>query len=143
ISNVALISSATLNEGSTAAITGSMQNFGSNDTLTLVVDWGDNLNGSPTLLTFPGTQTSFTITHTYLDNVPAGLVSNFNVNLTLGTTTPLTGTTSTSVGPVTVLNVAPTVSLPGVVSSSINENGIATLTATLTDPGVLDTFTVV
>src|SRR5262249_18042633 len=81
LSNVALTTPTTLSEGNVATITGSMQNVGTNDTLTLVIDWGDNLGGSPATLSFPGTQTSFTVTHTYLDNVPAGAISNFNINV--------------------------------------------------------------
>jgi autotransporter-associated beta strand protein len=142
LSNVALFSPGLINEGDIATVTGSMQNVGANDTFTLVVDWGDSLN-SPVTLSLPGTQTFFVVTHSYLDNVPPGPNSTFNINLTISNATANTG--STSLPPLTVVlsNLPPTVSGQGFAVSTINENSVATLTGTLTDPGALDTFSLV
>lgn len=127
-----------INENDTATLTGTITDPGTLDTFTLTVDWGDG--SAPEVFTYTAGTTSFSETHTYLDDNPTGTSSdNYTVSLTLNDDDTGSDTDSDTV---TVNNVAPTLS--GVaLNSPINENDVVTVTGTITDPGTLDTFTLV
>lgn len=127
-----------INENGIATLTGTITDPGTLDTFTLTVDWGD---GSATeVFTYTAGTTSFSETHTYLDDNPTATPSdNYTVSLTLNDDDTGSDTDSATV---TVNNVAPTLS--GVaLNSPISENDVVTVTGTITDPGTLDTFTLV
>ncbi|MBP7998732.1 MAG: DUF11 domain-containing protein [Chloroflexi bacterium] len=125
------------NENGTATLTGTITDPGTQDTFTLTVDWGDG--SAPQLLNYPAGTTSFSETHTYLDDNPTGTASDsYTVNLTLADDDTGSDTDSDTI---TINNVAP--SLSTLAATNINENGSTTLTGTITDPGTLDTFSLV
>jgi len=70
LSNVGL-TNPSISEGGITTLTGTLRPSTPTDTMSLVIDWADSSN-SPTTLFFPGSQTSFTVTHQYLDNIPPG-----------------------------------------------------------------------
>ncbi|APZ96400.1 PKD domain-containing protein [Fuerstiella marisgermanici] len=130
-----------IDENGVATLTGTISDPGTLDTFTLDINWGDALSPNDTetysfSASASGTQT-FTLTHQYLDDNPAGDPSNV---YTIGATVTDDDTgVGSNFETVTVNNVAPTVVIDSVVA--IDENGVATLTGTITDPGTLDTFT--
>ncbi|MEC5126878.1 autotransporter-associated beta strand repeat-containing protein [Verrucomicrobiales bacterium BCK34] len=126
-----------VNENGTATLSGTITDPGTQDTFTLVVDWGDG-SGAQTYTYAAGT-TTFSETHQYLDDNPTGSAAdNYSVNLTL---TDDDGGQDLGNATVTVTNVAPT--LGAVTMTNVDENGTSTLTGTITDPGTQDTFTLV
>jgi hypothetical protein len=126
------LTAATINEGGVATLTAAVSDPGALDTFTLTVDWGD---GSPqTISNLPSG--TLTVTHRYLDNIPAGPVSNFTINLSLADDDGgLTSATAIE----TVNNVVPTANAGG--NRIIVAGSPITLTGAVTDPGTLDTFT--
>jgi hypothetical protein len=135
LSNVTVTSP--INENGTATLTGNIVDPGTQDTFTLVVDWGE---GTPETFTFPAGTTSFSETHQYLDDNPTGTSSDtYTIGLTITDDDKGSTTSSTSV---VVKNVAPTLSNVAV-NSPINDGDTATLTGNISDPGTQDTFTLV
>ncbi len=126
-----------VNENGLATLSGTITDPGTQDTFTLVVNWGDG--SAPQTFTYPAGTTTFSETHTYLDDNPTGTSSDsYTISATLTDDDTGSDTKSTSV---TVNNVAPVLVLNAV--TSVNENGLATLSGTITDPGTQDTFTLV
>jgi hypothetical protein len=101
-----LLSSDTINEGDSASISGSFTDPGSLDTFTLHIDWGD---GSAVQDVSLGNATSFSnITHTYADDNPTATSSDVNV-ISVTVEDDDGGVSTAASAPVTVNNVAPTV----------------------------------
>jgi hypothetical protein len=122
-----------IDENGTATLTGSYSDPGTQDTHQLDIDWDGDGTFDQTIAITGG---SFSVTHQYLDDNPAGTPSDtFNVTVRLGDDD--TGQASRSI-PLTVRNVAPILSNVAV-TSPIVENGTATLTGTYTDVGTQDT----
>src|SRR5262249_54380200 len=126
-----------INEGGATSLTGVINDLGTLDTFSLVVNWGDGTVQTVQNLT----SGQFSINHTYRGTLPGQPVSNFTASVNV--TDDDLGAAATTTAVVTVNNVAPTLSGAGVSMNSINENGITVLTGTITDPGVLDTFSLV
>ncbi len=124
-----------INENGTATITGTVDDVGSLDTHSVVVQWGDG--SSSTVAVDPVTRT-FTADHQYLDDDPTATASdNYAITVTATDDDGGVGSASTTV---TVMNVAPTV--VGLNAPVIDENGIATITGSVEDVGTLDTHTI-
>ena len=123
LSNVAVTSP--INAGDVATLTGNISDTGTQDSFTLVVDWGE---GSPQSYPFTAATTSFSVTHQYVNDIPAGAsTAVFPIGLTLNDDDGGTATASTSVS---VHDVPPTLSNVAV-TPSINENGLATLSGSV------------
>jgi murein DD-endopeptidase MepM/ murein hydrolase activator NlpD len=130
-------SSASVNEGGTALLTGTITDPGAQDTFALVVDWGDgdvqtvqNLTGG-----------AFALNHKYLGTLPGQAISNFTVNARVTDDDAAASPAGTVV--IAVNDVTPSLSGVAIAPSTINENGIAILTGVISDPGVLNTFALV
>ncbi|TWU24731.1 PKD domain-containing protein [Bythopirellula polymerisocia] len=122
-----------INEFGIANLTGTYSDVGSLDTHELDIDWDGDGTFDQTVAVTGG---AFSVSHQYPDDNPTATPSDtFNVNVRLRDDD--TGQAISSV-PLTVNNVAPTVSLDP--PSTINENEIATLTGSISDVGSLDTF---
>ena len=138
VNNVAPIlalSGDTIDENGTATVSGTITDPGTQDTFTVVIDWGE---GSPVTYSYGAGTTSFNETHQYLDDNPTGTPSDvYTISGSITDDDTGTGSASTTV---TVNNVAPILALSG---NTIDENGTATVSGTITDPGTLDTFEVV
>jgi hypothetical protein len=137
-SNVRLnLASGTIDEGSTAVLSGSFTDPGTLDTHTVVIDWGDG--SATTTLNLPAGVLSFSgVSHRYLDNRPGN--APYPITATVTDDDGASGAGSTSV---TVNNVAPTDVNLDLAAPTINEGGTASLSGSFTDPGPLDTHTVV
>lgn len=134
LSNVSVTTS---DEGSAATLTGTINDPGTEDTFTLVVDWGDG-SAAETFNYAAGT-TSFSETHTYVDDNPTATASDsYTVSLTISDDDSGQDTETTTA---TVNNVTP--ALSGVSVTTSSEGSTATLNGTVIDPGTTDTFTLV
>ncbi len=119
----------TVEEGSLAAIGGTLSDVGTRDTFLLDVDWGDGTTG-PTQDLAAAT-TDYAAEHVYHD------VGTYTVAVTV--TDDDTGSASAT-AEVVVTNVAP--SITSIAGGAIDEDGTATVSGEFTDPGAADTFTV-
>ena len=128
---------ASINEGSTATLTGNIVDPGVLDNGTLAITWGD---GSPVqTVNYAAGATTFSVPHQYLDGVNP--FSTYSISATV--TDKDTGTTPyASAASVTVFNVAPAAVTLALNPATINEGGSTSLSGTFTDPGTLDTHTV-
>ena len=130
--------SATINENVVATLTATLSDPSPLDTFSLVVNWADG-SAPQTFSNLPSG--SFTATHRYLDNTPAGAASTASVRLTLTDDDGASAPVATVA--IVVHDLPPKINSPGFVLATINENDVATLTATLSDPSPLDTFSLV
>ncbi|MCL4262370.1 MAG: DUF11 domain-containing protein [Anaerolineae bacterium] len=131
------VSATNVNENGTATLSGSITDPGTQDTFTLLVNWGD---GNSDTYNYPAGTTNFSETHQYLDDNPSGTpTDDYTISLTL--TDDDTGSATDSVT-TTISNVAPTLSNVAV-TANVDEGGSATLSGLITDPGTLDTFALV
>ncbi|MBW1788200.1 MAG: tandem-95 repeat protein, partial [Deltaproteobacteria bacterium] len=125
-----------IDENDTITLSGEFTDPDTNNTHTVMVNWGDGTSTPATVNQLTGT---FTAMHPYLDDNPTGTPQDsYTISATV--TDDDTGSDSASTT-VAVNNVVPVLALDAV--SAILENGVATLTGTITDPGTLDTFTLV
>ena len=125
-----------VDEGSATTVTVTLSDAGVLDTHTLTLAWGDGATESASLA---AGVTSFTATHTYVDDNPTGTPSDV-VTVTVDVADDDTGTASATAD-VTVNNVAPSITGMNGIPSTVAEGGSVTLTVTFTDPGAADTFT--
>jgi hypothetical protein len=122
-----------IDENTTATLSGSYTDLGTQDTHQLDIDWDGDGTFDQTVSVTGG---NFSITHQYRDDNPTGTLSDtFNINVRLRDDD--TGQASRSV-PLTVRNVDPVLSNVSI-TTPIFENGTATLTGTYTDVGTQDT----
>lgn len=136
LSNVS--ATATINEDGSVTLAGDIADPGTQDTFSLLVNWGDG--NSDTFVYAAGT-TGFSETHQYLDDNPTGTPSdNYTISLTL--TDDDTGS-DTDGDSVTVNNVAPDLTNLAATPLIISETNSITVTGNIVDPGTLDTFTLV
>jgi hypothetical protein len=124
-----------IDENDYAAVSGTITDPGTEDTFTVVIDWGD---GSSDTYDYPAGTTVYSETHRYPDDDPTGTPSDvYPITVTV---TDKDGGVGVAATTVTVNNVAPAVTAVG---SVIDENDYATVSGTITDPGSLDTFTLI
>eukprot|EP01104_Vermistella_antarctica_P010883 TRINITY_DN2952_c0_g1_i2.p1 TRINITY_DN2952_c0_g1~~TRINITY_DN2952_c0_g1_i2.p1 ORF type:complete len:2699 (+),score=727.24 TRINITY_DN2952_c0_g1_i2:219-8315(+) len=124
------LSSATVLEGSSFDVTGTLFDAGTGDALLLKVDWND---GSTDRFPYEANSSSFSVSHTYLNNGKYDAVFQLT-DVDLGTT----GKTTRSV---TVVNVAPRLDTIALVPSVITEGHSFQLKASLIEPGSQDSTT--
>jgi hypothetical protein len=130
-------SQATINEGDTMTLSGSLTDPDPTLSSTVTINWGD---GSPATVVplGVGVHTFNNVAHTYLDN-PAS-VSAYPISVTVTTSDGQSGSASIEE---TLQNVSPTVTGVTLSAPSILEDGSVTLSGTIVDPGNLDSHTVV
>jgi hypothetical protein len=132
---ITTLNSGTIDEDGTFVLTGSFDDPGTLDVHTVTVDWGGT-EGTSTI-TLPVGQRTFTLSHQYLDDNPAGTLSDtYTIGLTL--TDDDTGSDADETS-VTVTNLAPEILT--LAASSVDENGVVHLTGTYRDVGTLDSHT--
>jgi hypothetical protein len=125
---VSLNSVAAIVENGSATLTGTIADVGSEDTLTLDIDWGDGTQDTDVSYNGDGT---FTATHQYLDDdgddtyTIVAMVSDDDAGTDTGSTT------------ITISNVDPVIH--SLSATSVDEDGTVHLTGTYSDTGSLDT----
>ena len=128
---------ATINEGSSTTLTGTVQDA---NAYAVSVVWGD---GSTTVMDYAATVTSFSISHVYLDN-PAGQPAGaFTATATV--TDQQDGAFASAMAAVTVKNVPPAITTFTDASSAASKASAGQPLAfdlVFADPGALDTHTV-
>jgi hypothetical protein len=127
------VSSATVNENGVITLTGSFTNDAQPHVLT--INWGDGT--ADEVINLPANTFTFSVPHTYLDDNPAGTLSDLN-NISVQVEEaddPLAVLTSSE--SVTVLNVDPQILTLS--ATSVNEDGTVTLSGTYFDVGTQDT----
>jgi Ca2+-binding RTX toxin-like protein len=129
-----------IDENGVVTLSGDIIDPGTQDTFTLVVDWGE---GAPQSFTYAAGTTHFTATHQYLDDNPTGTPQDtYAIGLTL--TDDDTGQATATVSTL-VKNVAPVLTSLSTSSTSggpAREGEPVTISGTFTDVGTLDTHTV-
>lgn len=129
-----------IDENGVVTLSGDISDTGTQDTFTLVVDWGE---GTPQSFTYAAGTTHFSETHQYLDDNPTGTPQDvYAIGLTL--TDDDTGQ-ATAAASTLVKNVAPAFTTLGTSSTSAGparEGEPVTISGAFTDVGTLDTHTV-
>ncbi len=129
-----------IDENGVVSLSGDILETGTQDTFTLLVDWGE---GAPQSFSYPAGTTHFSETHQYLDDNPTGTPQDgYAIRLTL--TDDDTGQGTAAVATL-VRNVAPVFTALGTSSTSAGpaaEGEPVTMSGTFTDVGTLDTHTV-
>jgi len=123
-------------ENSTVTLNGMFKDPGTQDTHTVVIDWG--AGETSTTLTLAAGQRTFSASHQYMDDNPTTTPAD---GLTVrATVTDDDGGAQASALGIVVRNAAPSITATG---SIVDENGTATASGSINDPGSLDTFTVI
>ncbi len=147
--NVAPVVTATggvINENGVATVSGTITDPGTQDTFTVVIDWGE---GSPQTYNYGAGTTAYSETHQYLDDNPTATASDiYSVGVTVTDDDLGVGTASTTV---TVNNVNPVASIDHITDDVGNEIGVDVPVAlvglvidiegSFTDVGTQDTHT--
>lgn len=129
------LSSATVDEGGSVTVNGSILDAGVEDTHTVLVDWGDGTTSTATVDQVAGT---FSADHTYADDDPTGTASDLsNIAITVTDDDTGVGADATSV---TVNNLAPVVAAISGPAEAVRGQ-VLTYTGSFTDAGVNDTHT--
>ncbi|UCH88932.1 MAG: PKD domain-containing protein [Thermoplasmata archaeon] len=132
----------TIDENDFATVSGTITDPGTQDTFTIIIDWGE---GAPEVFYYPAGSTTYSETHQYLDDNPTGTLSDvypISVSITDDDTLGDADTTS-----VTVNNVDPVTSIDAMAQP--NPQFILPIIHTLdftgsfTDVGTLDTHSAV
>lgn len=124
-----------VDEGESVTLSGSIVEPGLLDPLTLVVIWGDNTQNN---YNFPAGTTTFSATHTYLDDNPSGTPADI-YDLLLIIVDDDDGSNVYNLS-VTVNNADPVVFAGP--DQAVETGSPISFTGIFTDPGVLDTFTI-
>jgi hypothetical protein len=137
VSNVK-VDSGTINEGSSLTLTGNLTDPGTKDSFKLTINWGDG--SSLESVSLKAGSTSFSQTHTYVDDNPTGTPADTNkIAVTVEDNDGGKGTGSASV---IVNNLAPELSISAPVYGSLYaKDATVNLSASITDMGPSDTFT--
>jgi len=128
-----------IDENGVATLSGSIVDPGTQDTFTLIVDWGE---GIPQTYTYLAGTTSFSESHQYLDDNPT-LTPQDSYNITLNIRDDDSGTDSDAVSTL-VKNVAPVVTAftsDAVECGAKREGDTVHVTGSFIDVGTLDTHT--
>ncbi len=125
---------ASINEGGSVTVTGTVTDPGTLDTHTVNLNWGD---GTTEIVFVDPVSRSFTAEHQYLDDGVSGTAQD-DVTIT-AVVTDKDGGTDTASTTVTVANVAPTLEILGLPSLT-TEGETFTLTGQIADPGTQDTY---
>ena len=124
-------------ENEVVTLAGSFADADWNDDHLVAIDWGDG--SSETWATVTEATRTFEAAHRYLDDGASG--TDFEeYTITVRVEGPGTGNVDTGTTPVTVENVAP--SLSDLSVTTVDEGSLATLSGIISDVGSRDTFTV-
>jgi hypothetical protein len=131
-----------IDEDSSATVSGTITDPGTQDTFTVIIDWGE---GSPVTYNYPAGSTSYSETHQYLDDNPTGTLSDiYGITVTVTDDDTESDSDTTTV---TVNNVDPVTTID--VLDQPNPQFILPIVHTLdftgsfTDVGTQDTHTAV
>lgn len=138
-----------VDEDGTATVNGTITDPGTNDSFTVVVDWGDGT--ALQTVPYPSGTSSFSLSHQYLDDDPSGTSSDtYRVSVTVSDDD---GGVDTEEAPVTVHNVDPAARIGAVTdeTGSLIGTGLRVvlplldldLSGSFTDVGTEDTHTAV
>ncbi|MFA5102560.1 MAG: C25 family cysteine peptidase [Candidatus Thermoplasmatota archaeon] len=144
VNNVAPVATAvgaSIDENDTATMSGTIMDPGTQDTFSVVIDWGE---GAPQTYLYPAGATSYSETHQYLDDNPTGTPTDeyaISVTVTDDDTGEATATATVSVD-----NVDPTITVfkldqpnPQFILPLVHA---LTFTGEFTDQGTQDTHTI-
>ncbi len=132
-----VVNHATIVEGGSVVLTGTVTDLNRLDSQTIAVDWGDGSTSAATVTETNGSGT-FSATHIYLNN-PAGRADgSFAIGVTA---TSLNGTTGKASASVIVDNLPPSITGMVLSEATIDEGGTIVVSGSFTDAGVLDTHT--
>ncbi len=127
----ATLTMASILEGGSTTLSGSLTDVSGVNGHAVRIDWGDG--SFSTVLLLPGVS-SYSAPHVYADNPKSG-----NYTIAVTATNDFGDSTSAS-SEIAVANVAP--QIPTISATpAANQDGVATLTAAIVDPGSADTFT--
>jgi hypothetical protein len=126
----------TLLEGQILVLSGSFTDSNSDDTHTVVIQWGDN--SSPTVLQLAAGVSTFQVSHAFLLTNPSGVPKNSD-QIQVTVTDPAGGFDTRSLS-VTVTNVPPQVVLPPSGSLAFGVGQIAEILGKINDPGINEQF---
>jgi hypothetical protein len=122
-------------EGSAVKLSGVFADPGTQDTHSLLINWGDR---SRQVVSLPAGALRFdNVTHAYADAPANG--RSYGIQVTL---LDQDGMISNGAQAVTVVNAAPVVATVSLSQTAISENDTVTVTGTVTDPGLRDKQTV-
>jgi len=122
-----------INENGTLNLSGSFTDPGTQDTITVLINWGD---GNTSTVNLSAAQRSFSKAHQYLDNPSGQPTGSFNITVTV---TDKDNASTQATTTIQVKNVAPTSSITSSISSANDKQ--VNFVSNVTDPGSLDTFT--
>jgi hypothetical protein len=135
------VSSAVINEDGSVTIMGSFTDAGTQDTHTVMIDWGTGETPSAAMVTQDAGSGTFMATHQYLDDNPTGTLSDlYEITVTV---TDDDGSSASARVDVTVNNVAPSV---GVITAPVAPNAAGIVihaSASFTEQGTADTHTAI
>ncbi|MCB2039654.1 MAG: hypothetical protein KDH48_02045, partial [Rhodoferax sp.] len=135
------LSSQNIMEADEVTLSGHFTDIGTQDTFTVVIDWGD---GETTTLTNLGTDSGSGIdinaTHVYADDHPDTGTPEDELQVTVTVRDDDTGE-DVATFPMHVANVAPVFESLALSETDIDEGDTVTLDGTFFDPGIADTYT--
>lgn len=135
------VTTTAINENGQVTVYGSFTDPGTQDTHTVVINWGPG--ETPTTLNLAAGVLTFSASHTYLDDNPTGTASdNYTIGATVTDDDEGSGSNNNAAS-VTVNNVAPAGLTLSLSPASIDENGTAYLSGSFNDQGSQDTHQVV
>jgi uncharacterized repeat protein (TIGR01451 family) len=124
-------------ENSTVTLSGTIADPGISDTHTVVIDWGDG--SSPTGIALAAGVLTFSAAHLYADDRPSGTASDaYPITAAV---TDKDGGAGTATLPLTVRNIAPSITAVTGSAAPLALGTAATVAVTFTDAGPLDTHT--
>jgi len=137
-SNLSLtLSAATINEGSSASLSGSFVDPGTLDTHTVAISWGDG--GTSTVNLAAGVLTFSGVTHPYVTTPGSAASGSYTISVTV---TDNAGASTSANTSVTVDSVSPSNLQLTLSASTISEGSSTSLSGSFADPATQDTRTV-
>ncbi|MCF4969231.1 hypothetical protein CV014_19930 [Nostoc sp. CMAA1605] len=124
------LSATTAVEGSISRLTGKIVDPGTQDSFTLLVNWGD---GSSETFNFAAGTTDFDLSHQYGDNQDYVIIA---------TVTDKDSASNTATTIARINNAAPAIAGLLLANTTVTENGLVVVSGRITDPGIGDTHTV-
>jgi parallel beta-helix repeat protein len=134
-----LTATPTISEGDAVTLGGSFTDPGTQDTYSLVVNWGEG-EGSETFSLLAGVRT-FSLTHLYRDDNPTGTASDL-YTISVQLTDDDGGSAPAAFATTTINNAIPLLASVELDHTTIDENGEVIVTGSFTDASLVDIHTV-